>query len=432
MAEIVLNYPEDKSDEFESFFNSDLNTFENDMENDVLTPASCNIEKNFSTDDETDDEVRSRGTKGDQSNSSSFIESSNLSSAMKAREIQIDTHIDLSVKCEKSCTTDDEVEDSFYNDNLELNPLFIENESLKKSIKESNQEILRLKLEMKEMRIFFHNREKDITSYAECTMTSMENEFQEERNGFEEEKKDFAVQQNNFLFERHDLIDEIESLKMQANAIEIYKTSEEMEAEKKILLNQLILIKTNSAMMEEELREKLEIAEGNVIKSNNEVIAMEMLKLAMENRIDQLEDEKELTFQKHENQISAFVKSAGLQDRSKNNENDINNDNGFIGGLGGRDDDELCSRVLSETWIDMYRKQLDEERLKTNTLKGCMMRFATLLSKDDNDSLLQAGIILVPMNAPPNSPTSSNSPQTFGSRFLTLLPKNERRKSVNT
>ena len=433
MAEIGFHYPDNKSDEFECFFSDEPKTFQdsfedNDVRSEVIISPSCDIEKNFSTDDETDDEMRSRGTHGDHSNSNSFIVSSDLTSAMEALDIKVDTHTDLAVKCEKTCTTDDETEDSFFHDHIELNPLIIENESLKKAINDSNQEIQRLKQEMKEMRIFFNNREKDITAYAESTITAMDNEFQDERNTFDEERKAFAIQQNNFLFERHDLVDEIESLKMQANAIEIYKTSEEMEAEKKALLNQLIQIKTNSALCEEKLQERLEIAECNAIKSNNEVIAMEMLKLAMENRIDQLEDEKELAFQKHESQVAGLLKSAASFERMRNADDD---ENSGIGG--GSDDGEFYTSVLADTWIELYRKQLDEERLKTNTLKGCMMRFSNLLSQDDNDSLLQAGIILVPMDVPPNSPTSVNPPHTFGSLFTNiLLPKNERRRSVNT
>ena len=428
-----FHYPDNKSDEFECFFTDEPRAFQdsfedNDIRNEASISASCDIEKNFSTDDETDDEIRSRGTHSDHSNSNSFIVSSDLTAAMNALELKVDTQNDSIVKCEKTCTTDDEIEDSFYHDRTELNPLVIENESLKKALNDSNQEIQRLKLEMKEMRTFFNNREKDITAYAESTITAMDNEFQDERNSFDQERKAFEIQQNNYLFERHDLVDEIESLKMQANAIEIYKTSEEMEAEKKTLVNQLIQIKTNSAIVEENLQEQLEIAECNATKSKNEVIAMEMLKLAMENRIDQLEDEKELAFQKHESQVAALLKSAGSFERMKNTDDDDMSGTG-----GGSDDGEFYNSVLADTWIELYRKQLDEERLRTNTLKGCMMRFSNLLSQDDNDSLLQAGIILVPMDVPPNSPTTLHPANTFGSMFTNiLLPKNERRRSVHT
>ena len=45
-------------------------------------------------------------------------------------------------------------------------------------------------------------------------------------------------------------------------------------------------------------------------------------------------------------------------------------------------------------WVELFRTQLDEERMKIMTLKSCLVQFSEHLSKEDNSSLLDAGIIL--------------------------------------
>ena len=122
-----------------------------------------------------------------------------------------------------------------------------------------------------------------------------------------------------------------------------------------------------------------------------------MLKLAMENRIENLEDEKEVESQKHEEQVTGLLKAAGLYDRSS-----------F------ECPSPASKTILSDTWVDLFRRQLDDERMKINALKACLLPYTNCLSREDNDTLHQAGIILIPRPPPPLK-SNRNSVSIFGS-----------------
>ena len=382
MAEVDFQFRDDsESEELRTFFNSELKSFQaqsggfefeeestpTDVKLQSLTKSDS--EKNSLTDDENDDDHPCK-----------IMESDDF-------DAKIDTGAENSVKCEKSCTTDEEIEDMFSTEQLDVNPYITENEELRRALEFNLDENNRLKSELREMKIFFNNREKEITASAESTIVLMENEFYEERNSFEEERREYAAQQSSFSSERKGFLNEIERIRVQ---LKREKSEEEIEVANKTLLNDLINSKSGAEMNKEELRKRLTIFESNATALENEISAMGLLKVAMENRIDQLEDEKEEESSKHEEQVTALLKAAGLYDGNYD-----------------ETDDEGSRSILSNTWVDIFRKQLDEERMKINALKDCLVRLSSHLSSDDNDALRQAGIILVPHVLTHTSSTSS-------------------------
>lgn len=92
-------------------------------------------------------------------------------------------------------------------------------------------------------------------------------------------------------------------------------------------------------------------------------------------RIIELEDGQEMVQIQHEEQIINFLKASGIYSKSGYDKNNFVNNN--------------------DIWIDLFRRQLDDERIKIHTLKSCLMRFSDKLTKADNNMLLDAGIILV-------------------------------------
>lgn len=318
---------------------------------------------------------------------------SNRTENESPHDLMMDIDPETGAYCGKSNVTDDENEDSFGSG--QMSPSSGEVIEIRKALQDAlgmnkklEEEVLLLKAQLAKKNAEF------------CSMKSpkaMENDFKEERRLLEKEKKAFLAEKSDFLFEKGLLTDEIESLKNREMIDDDGFSPEEAESDKKTLLNEIVRIKTTSAMHEEEFQRRLLAAENNVTKFQNEVIAMEMLKLAMENRIENLEDEKEVESQKHEEQVTGLLKAAGLYDRSS-----------F------ECPSPASKTILSDTWVDLFRRQLDDERMKINALKACLLPYTNCLSREDNDTLHQAGIILIPRPPPPLK-SNRNSVSIFGS-----------------
>jgi hypothetical protein len=92
-------------------------------------------------------------------------------------------------------------------------------------------------------------------------------------------------------------------------------------------------------------------------------------------RIIELEDGQEMELIQHEEQIVNLLKASGIYHKSGYDKNNRQNNH--------------------DLWIDLFRVQLDDERIKIQTLKTIMMRFSDRLTKADNSVLLDAGIVLV-------------------------------------
>lgn len=306
---------------------------------------------------------------------SPYIEKNNYSPLQISTEMESDHGTGYG----KNSVTDDENEDSFFSGQASPSPIETL-ESLRNAVKGTEEMNRRLSSELKDLRKLLSKREMETTKLHQSSIMSMENDFMDERRLFEHERRLFLAEKSAFAIERGQLEGEIERLKYQQEHIEDEQTPEEEETDKKTLLNEIVRIKTTSAMQEEEFQRRLLAAENNVTKFKNDVVAMEMLKLAMENRIELLEDEKEFEFQKHEEQVTGLLKAAGLYDRSPL---DGSNTTGRA--------------VLTDTWVELFRRQLDDERMKINALKDCLMPFTNCLSKEDNSNLHQAGIILIPL-----------------------------------
>jgi hypothetical protein len=82
--------------------------------------------------------------------------------------------------------------------------------------------------------------------------------------------------------------------------------------------------------------------------------------------------------QENEEQVISLLKAVGLYDPAKYDPKNRN---------------AVHSKGVS--WAEHCRKQLDEERIRILTLKHVLMKFSGKLTRDDNQALLRAGIILV-------------------------------------
>ena len=328
---------------------------------------------------------------------------SNRADNESPNELMMDLDTDTGVYCGKSNVTDDENEDSFGSG--QMSPATSEVVEIRKALKDALGMNKILEQELSDLKDVLAKKNSEFTAVK--SPKAMENDFKEERRIFEKEKKAFLAEKSDFLFEKSMLTDEIEMLKnrdMDDDDDDDGLSPEEEESDKKTLLNEIVRIKTTSAMHEEEFQRRLLAAENNVTKFQNEVIAMEMLKLAMENRIENLEDEKEVESQKHEEQVTGLLKAAGLYDRSS-----------FEGPSPAR------KTILSDTWVDLFRRQLDDERMKINALKACLLPYTNCLSREDNDTLHQAGIILIPRPPPPLK-SNRNSVSLFRSFSGAIRP----------
>ena len=298
-------------------------------------------------------------------------------------EMMMDIETDASINYGKSNVTDDENEDSFASG--QLSPGIHAIEETRRALKDAERRNKKLSSEVQELRTLLCKKEMELTKVAEKTTKSMEADFKEERKLFEQERRQFLVEKNELLLVKDSLLEEIQSLNLKLRCEDDEMTPEEEESDKKTLLNEIVRIKTTSAMQEEQFQRRLLAAENNVTKFQNEVIAMEMLKLAMENRIDLLEDEKDVENQKHEEQVTGLLKAAGLYDKSSFEASAL----------------PTHTSVLTDSWVELFRRQLDDERMKINALKDCLMPYTNCLSREDIDCLHEAGIILMPRQTPP-------------------------------
>ena len=92
---------------------------------------------------------------------------------------------------------------------------------------------------------------------------------------------------------------------------------------------------------------------------------------------------------KHEFQVTELLKAAGI----------YNAHSVTAAGTG--------RRGHGDTWFELFQKQMDDERLQIMALKGCLVRFASKLTREESESLLDAGIILGPAAAHEPKPSAS-------------------------
>jgi hypothetical protein len=239
-----------------------------------------------------------------------------------------------------------------------------------------------------------NDREKDL-EFVDSTLL-VRTEYLEEKNTLLIERQDFFTEQNSFFFEKQDLLEEVFRLKSELKVLGLEDTANGL-IEKDIILEEIKSMKLGRNRSEKKFKEILHINETNISQFENTISALEMLKFAMENRIDQLEDEKTKEVEKHELLVEGLLKAAGLHHKIDNEEND---DSNYL--------------------VHLFMKQLDEERLKVNALKSCLMQFGSQLSGDDNKILLNSGIILIPNGGetPLDSPPiPAPVPSTLSSRF---------------
>ena len=98
-------------------------------------------------------------------------------------------------------------------------------------------------------------------------------------------------------------------------------------------------------------------------------------------RIIEMEDRLEAETLRHEESVLKLLRAAGVYELS-----------GYDPG-----DRETTDKLHDEAFLaELFRLHLDDERNKVMTLKSVLIQFADRLSRDDNQRLLLAGVILVP------------------------------------
>jgi DNA repair exonuclease SbcCD ATPase subunit len=117
------------------------------------------------------------------------------------------------------------------------------------------------------------------------------------------------------------------------------------------------------------LNEELTTANDNLSSSQLEYEASQLANSGLEDELREAESFGEQERHRHENQIIQLLKIVGIYDSSVD--------------------------PLDESWVHLFRLQMDEERIKIMTLKNCLMRFTNKLTTVDNGLLRGAGIILV-------------------------------------
>ena len=128
------------------------------------------------------------------------------------------------------------------------------------------------------------------------------------------------------------------------------------EAEIQSLRAQLKEVKRYQIAMEEEFQSKI---------------------TSMIERIIEIEDESDLDHYNHEQEIIKILKAGGIYHKAGANLRDADN-----------------NLTYSDDWADLFREQVDEERIKVMALKKCLIKYASELSSEDNQDLLEAGIAL--------------------------------------
>ena len=117
------------------------------------------------------------------------------------------------------------------------------------------------------------------------------------------------------------------------------------------------------------LNEELTNANDNLSTSQSEYETSQLANSALEDQLREAESFGEQERHRHENQVIQLLKIVGIYDSSVD--------------------------PLDESWVHLFRIQMDEERIKIMTLKNCLMRFTSKLTTVDNGLLRGAGIILV-------------------------------------
>ena len=126
-----------------------------------------------------------------------------------------------------------------------------------------------------------------------------------------------------------------------------------------------------------ELRQQLE--ETNLRQNKLEGEFQQKL-TAMIERIIEMEDNLEVELFSHEEVVIKLLKAAGVYERA-----------GYI-----PNDASTTEKLHDEHFLEeIFRQHNDEERTKILTLKELLMKFSGQLSREDNQKLLKAGLILV-------------------------------------
>ena len=122
-------------------------------------------------------------------------------------------------------------------------------------------------------------------------------------------------------------------------------------------------LKSNKA-----LKDEIEVLTESYVWMQNDYAETKTDYSILEEKMEELESVNSAERSRYENQIILLLKAIGIYDSS----------------LDPRD----------TYFVELFRLQLDEERMKIFTLKNCLVKFSENLSEADNTSLLQAGIIL--------------------------------------
>ena len=123
------------------------------------------------------------------------------------------------------------------------------------------------------------------------------------------------------------------------------------------------LLKSNKA-----LKDEIEVLTESYVWMQNDYAETKTDYSILEEKMEELESANSAERSRYENQIILLLKAIGIYDSS----------------LDPRD----------TYFVELFRLQLDEERMKIFTLKTCLVKFSENLSAADNTSLLEAGIIL--------------------------------------
>lgn len=168
-------------------------------------------------------------------------------------------------------------------------------------------------------------------------------------------------------------------MKAQADLSELEKTQlideykkalKKMEEEEEARMDNMADEVSESFLIEiKALNEELSSANETLSKTQEDLEKMHTAYAALEDHAKEVETFGTLERQRHENQVIQLLKIVGIYD-------------------------ENSKDPLDGYWVDLFRIQMDEERMKIMTLKNCLMRFSKSLTTVDNGLLRGAGIIL--------------------------------------
>jgi DNA repair exonuclease SbcCD ATPase subunit len=118
------------------------------------------------------------------------------------------------------------------------------------------------------------------------------------------------------------------------------------------------------------------------VKSKSRKSALETLAV-MEDKMIQLENDLDDERIKHERQIVKILKATGLYEKSA-----------YVTAPGPPKPESAMD--ISDEIVVLFQQQQDDERVKVMALKNCLMQFTHKLNESDLETLLDAGIVLVP------------------------------------